>query len=209
MVLQEILLTLWENFLTAIPNILGAIIILIIGLIAGKVIGRIVREILLRSKIDEWITEEGKLHFKFSHIFDVILRWVIYLVFIQQAATTLGVAVISEFINSIINILPGLIEAALLIIIGYTVAIYIKDKIVSSKTMYADIVGKIVFFLMIYLSIALALPFVNIDASLINNILIVIIGGVSLGVAIALGLGLKGVIADTAKDYVKKFKRSK
>lgn len=204
--IEQILVNLWNSFLAITPNILAAIIILLIGLIVGKVVGRVVKEILIRARVDEWVAGEGKLTFKFSNIFDIIARWIIYLVFIQQAAISLGVEAISSFINSIIGILPGLIEAAIIVIIGYTLAIYIKDKIVSSRTMYSDIIGKVVFFLLIYLSIALALPFVNIDPTLINSILLVIIGGVSLGMAIAIGFGLKGIVEDAAKDYVKKFK---
>jgi len=209
MAIQEILFTLWENFLAFIPNLLATIILLLIGIIIGKLLGRLTREILSRAKIDHWITDEGKLHFKLSNVFDVIVRWVIYLVFIQQATISLGVEAISEFVSSVISVLPGLIEAALLVIIGYTLAIYIKDKIMHSKTLYSDIVGKIVFFLLIYLSVALALPFVNIDPSLINNMLLVVIGGISLGLAIALGLGLKEFVAEATKGYAKKFKHRK
>ncbi|MBL7160176.1 MAG: hypothetical protein ISS95_01295 [Candidatus Aenigmarchaeota archaeon] len=209
MVIQEILFALWDNFLAFIPNLLAAFIILIIGLFVGKGLGRLTREILSRAKIDHWITDEGKMHFKLSNVFDVIIRWVIYLVFIKEATQQLGVVAISDFVSSVISVLPGLIEAALLIIIGYTLAIYIKDKIMHSKTLYSDMVGKIVFFLLIYLSIALALPFVNIDPSLINSMLLIVIGGISLGLAVALGLGLKDLIRETAKNYAKRFRGKK
>ena len=69
--------------------------------------------------------------------------------------------------------------------------------------------GKVIFFLIIYLSIALALPFVGINPTLINNILLVAIGSVGLGIAIALGWGLKDVVREAAQDYAKKFRGKK
>lgn len=205
--IEELLTILWTNILSAVPGIIAAILTLIIGFILGKIIGRVVREILVKAKIDEYIITEEKISFKFSNVFALITRWVIYLVFIQQAVMFLGVTAIIQFVNAILTFIPGLIASALVIIIGYNIALYLKDKIVTSKTLYSDMTGKIIFFLVVYLSIALALPFVGINPQLINNILLIIIGSVGVGLAIALGLGLKDVIADTAKRYTKKFKK--
>jgi hypothetical protein len=65
----------------------------------------------------------------------------------------------------------------------------------------------VIFFLVLYVSIALALPFVGIDPTLINWILIVIVASLGVGLAIAIGLGLKDVIADVARGYSRKFKK--
>ncbi len=192
-----------------LSQVIAAAITILVGLVAGKIIGRIVREIVVRSKIDEWISAEDHISVKVSHILDLVVRWIIYFVFLRQAAIFLGIAAVGEFVNSIINVIPSLVEAALLIIVGYAIAIYLKDKVISSKSVYSDLMGKLIFFLIIYLSIALALPFVGIDPTLINNILLVAVGSVGLGLAIALGWGLKDVVRDAAKDYAKKFRGRK
>ncbi len=189
-----------------LSQVIAAAITVLAGLVVGKIVGRIIREVVVRSKIDEWISSEDHVKFKVSHVLDVVSRWVIYFVFLRQAAIFLGIAAVSEFINSIIGVIPNLVEAALLIIVGYAIAVYLKDRIISSKSVYSDLMGKVIFFLIIYLSIALALPFVGIDASLINNILLVVVGSVGLGVAVALGWGLKDVVREAAQNYAKKFR---
>ncbi len=206
MALETMLMTLWASFVASLPGLVAAIVTLIIGLVIGKVVGRIVRELLIRLKVDEYVLEGEKVVFKFSDIFSVIARWWIYLIFIQQSAIFLGILAITEFINSILAFLPGLIEAALIIIVGYVLAEYIKDKIVSKKTFYGSVVGKIIFFLLLYVSVALALPFVGIDTLLVNWILLIIIGSFGIGIAIATGLGLKDIVATTAKEYMRKSK---
>ena len=97
----------------------------------------------------------------------------------------------------------------MIIIVGYVLAEYFKDRIISKDTMYGSLVGKIIFFLLIYISIALSLPFLGIDALLINWILLIIIGAVGFGIAIAMGLGLKDIVASSAKEYMKKTKKPK
>ena len=136
---------------------------------------------------------------------DLVTRWIIYFVFLKQAAIFLGVAAVSEFINTIINVIPSMLEASLIIIVGYAIAVYMKDRLISSKNIYGNLVGSLIFFLILYLSVALALPFVGIDPTLINNILLVAVGSVGLGIAIALGWGLKDVVRESARGYMKKF----
>jgi hypothetical protein len=204
---QDVLLSLWNNFIIGLPSLVYAIIWLIVGFIIGKVIGRIVKEILIKVDLDKFIVEKEKLKIKFSDIFATISRWVIYLIFIIIAAEALNIAVVTNLVTSAIGFLIGVVEATVIIIVGYGLALYIKDRVVGTKTVYGDLVGKILFFLILYVSIALALPFVGIDVTLINWILIVIVASLGLGFAIAIGLGMKDVMKDLAKDYARKFKR--
>jgi hypothetical protein len=209
MALETVLMTIWINFIASLPGLIAAIITLIIGLVVGKVVGRVVKELFTRLKVDDYVLEEEKHLFKFSMVASLIARWWIYLVFIQQAAVFIGVTAISNFVNSIIGFLPGLIEAAVIVIVGSTIAEYIKDKMVTKKTFYGAVVGKLIFFLLVYVSVALALPFIGIDTMLINWILLIIIGSVGLGMSIAIGLGMKDVVATVAQDYVGKAKRKR
>ena len=99
--------------------------------------------------------------------------------------------------------MAGAVEASVIIIVGYSIASYIKEKVMHSKTLYAEIVGNVIFFLTLYVSIDLALPFIGIDTQLINWILIIILASFGLGIGIALGLGLKDTVSMFAKEYTK------
>ena len=205
--IQQALLTLWDNFLMTLPSMLWAAVALVVGFIIGKVAGWIIKQFLVRVKLDQYVFEKEKFKIKLSDVFSTLGRWVIYLVFIQVAASILGIASVITLVNSAITFLTGAIEASVIIIVGYSLAYYIKDKVIHSKTFYGDLVGNLIFFLMLYVSVALALPFVGIDATLINWILIVIVASLGAGLAIAVGLGLKDVVSDVAKGYSRKFKK--
>jgi len=207
MALQDMLFTLWNSFLFGLPALITAVIWLIVGFIIGKIVGRIVKEILVRVKLDQYIVEKEKLKIKFSDIFSVISKWVIYLIFIQIAAASLGILTLITLISSAITFLTGAIEATVIIIVGYSLAIYIKDKVVHSKTFYGEMIGNLIFFIIVYVSVALALPFVGIDPTLVNWILVVIVASLGAGLAIAIGLGLKEVVAESARGYAKKFRK--
>jgi hypothetical protein len=204
---QQAIMTLWNNFLLVLPSIIWASIALVAGFIIGKVVGWIVKQFLVRIKIDKYIFEKEKFKIKLSDVFSILGRWTIYLVFVQIAAGILGISSVIFLVNSAIAFLAGAIEATVIIIVGYSLAYYVKDKVIHSKTFYGDLVGKLIFFMILYVSIALALPFIGIDATLINWILLIIVASLGAGMAIAIGWGLKDVVKDVAKGYSRKFKK--
>ena len=198
-------------FITAInyiPNVLGAIILLVIGLILGKAIGWFTKECLVRLKIDDYLPLKKRKMTSVSEIFSLIIKWWIYLAFLAAAFSdqVLGIKPISLWVESIVRFIPNIIGAALIIIVGYLLGEFISTEIKKSETFYSSLVSKIIFFFVMYVSIALALPVLGISADLVNNILLIIIGSIGLGLAIAIGLGLKGPIEEIAREYLKKKK---
>jgi len=201
---EEALMQVWDASVLYLKNAVGAVILLVIGFLLGKILGKVVKEIIVRLRLDEFVSEEKYLHVKPSILGDVITRWTIYLVFIQQATMVLGVEAISQFVQSAYEFILGVVAAAVTILIGYGIAVYLKDRIITSKTVYSDITGKLVFFLVLYLSIAIGLKFIQgVNTVILDYILLVLIASVGIGMAIALGLGLKDVVAEMARDWLK------
>jgi len=195
-----------DSTVAFIPNLVGAIILLVIGLIVGKVLGRVVHEVLERINLDYYVTESKKPSFSITHLMVVIVRWWIYLGFIAAAVSILGITELTLWVRQILAFIPNIIGAALIVIVGYVLAEYIRKHLRNTQQVFASIVGKVLFFFIIYVAIALALPVLGISATLVNNVLLVIIGSVGLGLAIALGLGMKDAVSELSKKWVKKLK---
>lgn len=202
---QEILNTIWYNFISGLPQLIWAIIVLLIGFLIGKFGGWLVKQFLIKIKLDQYIFEREKFKMKLSDIFSVLTRWIIYLFFILMTVSILNIPELTGLIQSAVTFLAGAVEATVIIIVGYSLAYYIKDKVMQSKTLYGEVVANIIFFLILYVSIAMSLPFIGIDPTLINWILVVIVASFGIGIAIAIGLGLKDVIKDISRVYAKKF----
>ena len=208
MVLVDILASLTSGAVSFLPALVSAVILLIIGLVVGKILGRVVKEVLDRVKLDYYVSESHKPVISLSTLFAVIARWWVYLAFISAALSTqvLGIDSLALWIAEVQAFIPRIIGAAVILIVGYVLAEYIRSHINKGPTLYGTLVGKVLFFFVLYVSIALALPILGISSALIGNILLVIIASVGLGVAIALGLGLKDAVSDVSKRYVKKMK---
>ena len=184
-----------------IPAILGSIVLLLVGWVIGNIIGRVTKEILKKLKADMYF-KFGK-GLEISKLFSVIISWIIYLAFIQAAVQVLGISALTTFFGDILAFIPGLLEGMIIILVGYVIAKYVQAQIVSTKFEYSDFIGKVIFFFTVIIAISLALPFVGIDPSLINNIILILVASVGVGIAIAIGLGLKDTVDKLARKYVK------
>jgi len=190
---------------TFLPNLIGAVILLIIGWLVGTVVGKVIKEILVRFKVDKYVSK-GKIALKMSEIFPLVIEWLIYLVFIQAAVEALGTPALVTFVSKLVGFIPGMLEAVIVVVVGYAIAEYVKNEIEKAKLVYSGLMSKVLFWLIVYVAVALALPLVGIDATLINSILLIAVGSVGIGMSIALGLGLKDAVAEAAKKYMRKLK---
>ncbi len=204
----DVLSQLTANTTALLPNLLAAIILLVIGLVVGKILGRVVKNVLDKIRLDYYVSETDKPAVSLSSIFSVIAKWWIYLGFITVATSTeiLGIPALSLWVAEINAFIPRVIGAAAILIAGYVLAEYIKHHMKQLNKVWATLTAKTLFFLVMYVAVALALPILGVSATLVNSILLVVIASVGLGMAIALGLGLKDTVSDLSKRWAKKVK---
>ena len=203
-----VLVDLTNGAVAFLPNLVSAVILLVIGLVVGKVVGRVVKEVLDKVKVDYYVSETHKPMVQISSLFSVVSRWWIYLAFIAAALSrdVLGITQLAIWVAEINSFIPKIIGASLILVVGYALGEYIKGHIKKTNTLWGTLTAKVLFFFILYVSIALALPILGISTSLVNSILLVIIGAVGLGVAIAMGLGMKDAVSDVSQRYVRKMK---
>lgn len=200
---------LWAHFINFLPKFVSGLILLIIGLFVGKLVGKAVKHVLQRAKLDYYISETSKPVVSLTDIFSLIARWWIYLAFISASIDILQIPTLSGWVSRITQFIPAIIGSAIILIVAYVLAEYIKEQVKKGGTIYSNIVGKLIFFFIMYVAVAISLPVLGVPSGLVSSILIVIVASVGLGLAIAIGLGLKDAISDVSKNYIKKYKFKK
>lgn len=204
--LAAVLANFWDAVVIYLPNVVSAIILLAIGLIVGKIAGRVVKQVLDQAKIDSYISENKKPIVSVSTMLSLIVKWWVYLAFITAASDVLRIIALADWVATINAFIPRIIGASIIIFAGYALGEYIKEQIKKTETIYANIVGKVTLFFIVYMAVAMALPVLGISATLVNSIMLIIVGSMGVGLAIALGLGLKVPVEMVAKRYLQKSK---
>ncbi|MDP3314434.1 mechanosensitive ion channel domain-containing protein [Lutibacter sp.] len=201
------------SIMNAIPNILGAMIVLFLGWLITKGIVLILKKLFKIANIDkltDLINERhvfGKsdLKFKVSKVILGFIKWILYLVFLIVAADIMKWQAVSEEIGNLLRYLPKLFSAIALFMIGMYVANFVKTAIKGLFDSFdlsgSRIISSLVFYLIAILITITALNQAGIETDIITNNLTIILGAFLGAIAIGFGFGSKDVIADLLRTF--------
>ena len=125
-------------------NSFFALGIIIIGVLLGKII-----DLALR-KLSEKIDLNKHVKASFTELALLIIRWSVYIIFINLGLNQLGIPVISNFFSSILITIPAFTGALLLLVIGFGLAYYLKKIIKNSETTGGEFISQLVFYFVIF-----------------------------------------------------------
>jgi len=212
----EALKVLWRGFLDFIPPLIGAIVVFLIGWIIAAIIGKIVAEVLKKLKFDKLFEskslrealEKAELKVSASEFVGVVIKWILVLVFLSVSADILGLAQFSAFLTSVLDYVPNVIIAALIIVAAIIIA-DILEKIVragveGAKIGFGGVISAIVRWSIWIFAIFAVLYQLNVASALIQTVLQGIVGFLVIAGGLAFGLGGKDVAADILQNVRKK-----
>jgi hypothetical protein len=155
------------EFLT---NLVIAIILIVIGIFLGKLVKLLLRKLFDRIKLKKKINPE------FIDLFLVIIKWSIYILFINAALIQLGIPIFTNWLTTILGVIPALTGALIIISIGFAIGTYLKEVIIESKLKNGDILGEIFFLFTNYIFIIFAIKtaLISIKDIFITNLLVLI-----------------------------------
>ncbi|MFV0541259.1 MAG: mechanosensitive ion channel family protein [Aestuariibaculum sp.] len=200
-----------------VPNILGAIAILIIMWLITKVILIVLKKTLklvkadrLDDKINEIELFEGKKpNVNVIAIILKFVKWLMYLIILVVVTDVLNLTMVSTEIKSFVSYLPRLFSALVIFTVGLLLANFIKKTLKSffesMDLSGSKIISQIVFtILLVFISIT-ALNQAGIDTDIITSNITMILASLLLAFSLAFGFGAQKVIGDLLKTfYVRK-----
>jgi small-conductance mechanosensitive channel len=200
--LQEALST----FLSYIPQLIGAIVILVIGYIVAKVLQAVVGRVLQAIGFDGWMEKGGIKHFfdraetnQTPHsILGKLVFWFVFIIALTMAADALGIPQVSAVLGQLIAYIPNIIAAILILILAALLANFLSG-IVRGATGSGLLASVAQYAIIVYAAFA-ALTQLGIAVQLTANTFLILLGGVALAAALAFGIGGR----DVAQDILQK-----
>ncbi len=168
-----------QNFDLFIINLILAIIILAIGIFLGKFIKYGLKRLIERSGIERTTRKS------FIDLLLNVAKWSIYLLFISLALDQLGIPQLTSWLTSILVVIPALVGALLLIVIGFGIAIYLRDLVEESQILEWEILSKTLFYFVFYVFLIFALKtaLINQNKQTVDILIIIITTIVGISVA--------------------------
>ncbi|MEO9891855.1 mechanosensitive ion channel domain-containing protein [Aurantibacter sp.] len=202
-----------RDIAAALPNIFGAIVVLVFGWLFIKITRFILKRVFRIAKLDtvsEKINDaklfgDGKFQVDISKILLAFVKWILTMVFIIVAADIMKLTVISQEIANLLRYLPILLSAMVIFMVGLFAAKLIKKALLgvfeSMGFSGGKLVSSIVFYIIAIFVTITSLNQAGIDTSLITNNFSLIIGAFLLAFALGFGLGSKDVVTNLLKTF--------
>ena len=195
-----------STFLSYIPQLIGAIIILIVGYFLAKVLQALVTRILRGVGFEDWMERGGVKQFfdraQTDHtpasVLGILVFWFVFIIAITMAADALGLRQISGFLNQLIAYIPSIIAAILILFLATLLANFVSGIIRGATG--SSILASITRYAIIIYAVFAALTQLGIAVEITAPTFLILLGAVALALAMAFGLGSVQV----ARDIVEK-----
>jgi hypothetical protein len=204
---------LWWGFVQFTPKLIVAIVFFIIGWVLGNIIAKALEQVFSALKIDRLFASIGADDFfrkagmslDTGYFIGQVVKWFVVIVFLLPSLDLVGLNSIKDFLqNDVLAFLPRVIVAALILIIATVVAEGLSSAVTASaKTMNlssANMLGAIAKYAVWVFAFIIALGQLGIADYYMSVLFTGIIAMLSIGGALAFGLGGR----DAAAKFISK-----
>ena len=208
-------LTFIQTAWTACPNWLQAVIVLLIGLAAaffGRFLVSTFLKIIRFDRLNEKIgisdfLRKGGVVYTASRLIGVMVFWMALITAFLEASRLLDIKLISSVFAKFTTMLPGIIAAILVTIVGLVVIGFLGNFATTiarnAGFNHARLLGKAIRYLGFILVGIMALEQVEVGAGIFGTVLLILFAALALALALAFGLGCKDMAKDAAQKALR------
>lgn len=203
--LRQSLLDMASTFIAYLPDLLFAIILLVIGWL----LARFLRASATRinnyvNRLLESIAPTGRLaSFRLSGrgtaLVGHALYWLVLFIFVAAAARAARFETLTYWLDELVGLLPNLIGGISIVLIGYAVSVAVRDLVsttlASAEVRQSEQIGVLVQWAALASGVVLGLEQIGIDVTFLIVVLAIVLGGAIAGLAIAFGFGARSLVA--------------
>src|SRR5918998_2183790 len=195
-----------DVFLSYVPQLIGAIVVLIIGYIVATILQAVVSRVLQAVGFDGLMEKGGIQQFLDraqtretpATVLGKLVFWLVFIIAITMAADALGIRQVSAVLAQLIAYIPSIIAAILILVLAALLANFLAG-IVRGAT-GSDLLSNIARYAIIVYAVFAAVTQLGIAVELTASTFLILLGAVALAAAIAFGIGGR----DLARDVIEK-----
>lgn len=207
--IRGMITSLWGFLLELIPKLILGLIVLFLGYLLARLVKSLVSRFI--GYLDRVINKNlsGKqLQVNLSSSRNFIGKaffWIIIFFFITLFTEILGLPVITSWLAGLGDYLPKLLAGVVVIFFGIIFSRLASD-LVKSRTFKSGIysstmLGRIIKYIILVISIIIAIDQVGIDISFLTSLTYILLASLLFGAAMAFGMGAKASVSNILASY--------
>lgn len=200
----------WNTVGDYLPKLFGALVLLILALIAAKLAQAIVERVLKAVRVDQLTKNKqvartlksAEVTIDVVSVAGRIVFWAVIIIFALTIADVLDLTAMSDVIREILNYLPNVLAAVIVLTITVAGARLVRDlvraSLVRMQVDFAQSVSSVAFLVIVIFGSLMAFDQLGFDTSILSANVTVLVAGFTFALALAFGLGGR----DAAKKIV-------
>lgn len=201
------------GFSEAIPKVLTALIVLMVGRFIALTLKRVIQRVLAALKLDEFanqlndidLVQRSGMRIELSNLLAQAVYYVIMLGFIIMATDLLGIQVITDMVRSLISYLPALFSAFVMFLLGLFLADMVRGVLTtmlrSMGMQSASFIANAVFYFLFITVAVSALAQAKIETGFIASNITIVIAAIAAAFAIGYGRASRDLVANYLASY--------
>jgi hypothetical protein len=186
-----------------LPRLLQALFVVVVGWLLAKAVRFAVERALRamnfnvlteRAGTDNFLKQAG-MRGDTTTLFGVVAFWLVILATLIIAFDGLGLTYITDLLGRLVLYTPKMLIAMLIVVFGSYCAGFVGNAVQSycldAQIPDADILGRIVRYLIMTFVVMIALSQVEVGGDIVQRTFLIILAGIMLALALAFGLGGK------------------
>jgi len=188
-----------------LPNLLGALVILVVGYVIARVVATVVRKLLARMELDRRLGESTARRYV-----DAVLPgasptsgiarfvfWLVFAFFVVAAIGALEIPTVTDFMNEVLAYLPNILVAILIFVVAALLSSAVSGgvKRAMGETTTGSIVASTAPALIMVIAMFMILEQLQIAPELVRIAFAAVMFALALALALAFGLGGRDVAA--------------
>jgi hypothetical protein len=209
--LNQSMVRLLSQVASLLPGIVALIVAFMLSVVVAGLLSVILRRFLVSIRFDERLVHWGMSSLPENSPTRLVTRIVagsIVIVGLLIGLAAFDATLISELVVRLFAYLPRILTAVVVLLLGSIIARFLARSVliggVNMNLQYARLLSVGVKWLVIVLSVAMALDHLEIGAGIVNLAFGILFGGIVLALALAVGLGSKELVSRSLEREVNK-----
>lgn len=198
---------------SAIPKILGFLVIILAGWfiasLAEKAVAAVLRtvhfnDLAERSGFADFVRKMG-VNTDSSGMIGLVVKWFIRLIALVVAFDALGLPAVSDVLRQLLLWLPNVVVALMVLVIGglaaHALSNVVRGAAAEGGLGNPDFLAKVASTLVWAFAIVVAVNQIGIATELVNTLFMAFVGAIALAIGLSFGLGARDTAAEIVRNW--------
>lgn len=189
-----------------VPNLLGALLLVLLGWLVASAVRALIRSLGSRINrgLDRMLRAERAARLRLSptmlRLIGTAAFWIILLLFLSFATDLAGMDAVTEWLRDVLRYLPTLLFGVIIIVSGHLIGLLVRDLLLealaSAQVEQRELVARLAQTATFLTAVIIGVHQIGVNVSFVTLVIAVVLGSVLLAFSLAFGLGARGLVAN-------------